>query len=325
MRRAPILAFAAVIFVALSSLSSSASRDDPAPEPLLKTGRADDALRVLNAQVQTHPNDAEAYNLLSRTYFQLETWDTALRMAEKAAALEPHSSLYQQWLGRTAGRKAENSNPFTAFALARRVKVAFERAVALDPNNVSARADLAEYYLEAPAFLGGDRNKARQQGDAILPHDPGLANYIYARVEEKQGSGRAEEQFKKAITASGNGARYWVELAYYYRRAGRPQEMEWALSQANSAVEHDGMPAFDAAFILLRTGRNFPGAIHMLREYLNGDNLSEDGPAFRAQYLLGELLEKQGDRQGAANEFRSALALAPQFRPARDALARVSR
>ena len=325
MRRAPILAFAAVIFVALSSLSSSASRDDPAPEPLLKTGRADDALRVLNAQVQTHPNDAEAYNLLSRTYFQLETWDTALRMAEKAAALEPHSSLYQQWLGRTAGRKAENSNPFTAFALARRVKVAFERAVALDPNNVSARADLAEYYLEAPAFLGGDRNKARQQGDAILPHDPGLANYIYARVEEKQGSGRAEEQFKKAITASGNGARYWVELAYYYRRAGRPQEMEWALSKANSAVEHDGMPAFDAAFILLRTGRNFPGAIHMLREYLNGDNLSEDGPAFRAQYLLGELLEKQGDRQGAANEFRSALALAPQFRPARDALARVSR
>lgn len=325
MRRAPVLAFAAVIFLALGPLRSGAGIDDPAPEPLLKNGRADDALRVLNAQVQTHPNDAEAYNLLSRTYFQLETWDTALRMAEKAAALEPHSSLYQQWLGRTAGRKAENSNPFTAFALARRVKVAFERAVALDPNNVSARADLAEYYLEAPAFLGGDRNKARQQGDAILPHDPGLANYIYARVEEKQGSGRAEEQFKKAITASGNAARYWVELAYYYRRAGRPQEMEWALSQANSAVEHDGMPAFDAAFILLRTGRNFPGAIHMLREYLNGDNLSEDGPAFRAQYLLGELLEKQGDRKGAANEFRSALALAPQFRPARDALARVSR
>jgi tetratricopeptide (TPR) repeat protein len=307
------------------ALSSPARADDPAAEPLLRTGRAEEALRLLNAEVQNHPDNAAAYNLLSRIYFQLEMWDTAMRMAEKSVALEPHNSLYQQWLGRTAGRKAENSNPFTAFGLARRVKVAFERAVALDPDNIGARTDLAEYYLEAPAFLGGDKNKARQQGDAILPHDPGLANYIYARVEEKQGTGRAEEGYKKAIAASGNAARYWVELAYYYRRAGRPQDMEWALTQSNSAVHHDGMPAFDGAFILLHTGRNFPGAIQMLRQYLSGDNLAEDGPAFRAQYLLGELLEKQGDRRGAVNEFRSALALAPQFRPARDALARLSR
>jgi tetratricopeptide (TPR) repeat protein len=315
-------ALACVVVLALSSLAGA---DDSSSEPLLKTGRADEALRALNAEVKSHPDDAAAYNLLSRIYFQLEMWDSALRMAEKSVVLEPHNSLYQQWLGRSAGRKAENSNPFTAFGLARRVKVAFERAVTLDPNNIGARADLAEYYLEAPAFLGGDRNKARQQGDAILPHDPGLANYIYARVEEKQGSGRAEEQYKKAIAASGNSARYWVELAYYYRRAGRPQDMEWALTQSLPAAHHDGMPAYDGAFILLRTGRNFPAAIQMLRQYLNGEELSEDGPAFRAQYLLGELLEKQGDRQGAAEEFRSALALAPQFRPARDALARVSR
>lgn len=314
--------FALAIALLLTSLAWA---EDPAPEPLVKTGRAEEALRLLNNEIQNHPDNAAAYNLLSRTYYQLEMWDTALRMAEKSVAIEPRNSLYQQWLGRTAGRKAENSNPFTAFGLARRVKTAFEKAVALDPNNTAARTDLAEYYLEAPAFLGGDKAKARQQGDAILPHDPGLANYIYARVEEKSGSGRAEEQYKKAIAASGNVARYWVELAYYYRRAGRPQEMEWALTQSLNAVHHEGMAAFDAAFVLLRTGRNYPGAVQMLRQYLNGDDLAEEGPAFRAQYLLGELLEKQGDRQGAAQEFRSALALAPEFRPARDALARVSR
>jgi tetratricopeptide (TPR) repeat protein len=320
LRRVPVLA--CLVVVALSALAAA---DDFAPEPLLKTGRADEALRGLNAEIQNNPNNAAAYNFLSRIYFQLEMWDTALRMAEKSVALEPRNSLYQQWLGRTAGRKAENSNPFTAFGLARRVKTAFERAVAIDPDNIEARTDLAEYYLEAPAFLGGDKNKARLQGDAVMAHDPGLANYIYARVEEKQGSGRAEEQYKKAIAAGGNSARYWVELAYYYRRAGRPQEMEAALTQSRSANHADGMPAFDGAFILLRTGRNFPGAVEMLRHYLNGENLSEEGPAFRAKYLLGELLEKQGDHQGAADEFRSALALAQQFRPARDALARVSR
>ena len=132
------------MFGVVLALSSLAWADDPAAEPLVKTGRADEALRLLNAEVQNHPDDAAAYNLLSRIYFQLEMWDSALRMSEKSVALEPRNSLYQQWLGRTAGRKAENSNPFTAFGLARRVRTAFERAVALDPNNIGARTDLAE-------------------------------------------------------------------------------------------------------------------------------------------------------------------------------------
>jgi tetratricopeptide (TPR) repeat protein len=306
-------------------VTASQGRGDGGVEALLKAGQADQALRLLNTEVQSHPNNAAAYNQLSRVYFQLELWDPAVRMAEKSVALEPQSSLYHEWLGRAAGRKAENSNPFTAFALARRVKTEFEHAVALDGNNFSARSDLTEYYLEAPGFLGGDKNKARAQADAVAPHDPALAQYLYAKVEEKQGSGRAEDLYKKAITVSDNGARYWVELAYFYRRAGRQQDMESAISSAKTAVHHDGMPAFDGAFLLLRTGRNFPGAIEMLRRYLQGSDLSEEGPTFRAHYLLGELLEKQGDRQAAAEEFRAAQALAPQFRPARDALARLSR
>lgn len=320
----------ALLLILALAAPARAQADPPAPpaaiaEALLQTGRADEALRLLSGEVKSNPGNAAAYNLLCRLYFQLELWDAALRMAEKSVALEPRNSLYHQWLGRAAGRKAENSNPFTAFGLARRVKTEFERAVALDAANVSARADLVEYYLEAPAFLGGDKNKARQQGDAVLKTDPGMANYIYARVEEKQGSGRAEEQYQKAVTASGESARYWVELAYYYRRAGRPQDMESAITKSVTAAHRDGIPEFDGAFLLLRTGRNFPGAIQMLRHYLGGDGLSEDGPAFRAHYLLGELLEKQGDRQHAGEEFRAALALAAQYRPARDALARFSR
>ena len=30
-----------------------------------------------------------------------------------------------------------------------------------------ARADLSEFYLEAPGFLGGDKNKAKQQADYV--------------------------------------------------------------------------------------------------------------------------------------------------------------
>ena len=310
-----------IVIAALVSLAWA----DPNSEALLKAGRADEALRVLNGEVQANPNDAGAYNRLCRIYFQMEHWDTAMHMAEKSVALEPRNSLYHQWLGRAAGRKAEVSNPFTAFALARKVKAEFERSVALNGDNLSARTDLAEYYLEAPGFLGGDRNKARQQAEAVAPHDAALAVYIHARVDEKQGNGRAEEQYQKAITISGDSARYWIELAYYYRRAGRLQDMENAINRSLTAANADGIPEYDGGFLLLRTGRNFPGAVQMLRSYVSGDQISEDGPAFRAYYLLGQLMEKQGDRHSAAEEYRAALALASQFRPAKDALAKVSR
>jgi TolA-binding protein len=52
---------------------------------------------------------------------------------------------------------------------------------------------------------------------------------------------------------------------------------------------------------------------------------SEDGPAFRAHYLLGVLLEKQGKKKEAAAEFQTALNMASEYRPAQDALERVSR
>jgi tetratricopeptide (TPR) repeat protein len=320
LRTLPLWLLLALAPNAWAHADSSVNSDD-----LLRTGQADEALRALNAEVQSSPNNAAAYNQLARLYYQLEHWDSALKMAEKSVALEPRNSMFHQWLGRAAGRKAEASNPFTAFALARRVHAEFERAVALDGDNISARADLAEYYIEAPSFLGGDKNKARLQADAVAAHDPALASYIRARVEEKQGTGRAEQQYQKAIADSGDSARYWIELAYYYRRAGRLQDMENAINRSLTAARHEGMPQYDGAFILLRTGRNFPQAVRMLHDYVTSENVSEDGPAFQARYLLGQLLEKQGERHSAADEYRASLALASQFRPSRDALARVSR
>jgi tetratricopeptide (TPR) repeat protein len=295
------------------------------PEALLRSGRADEARRALDATLQKTPDDAQAYNLLCRLYFQLELWDGALRMAEKSVALAPNKSSYHLWLGRAAGRKAENSNPFTAWSLARRVRSEFERAVALDGNNREARSDLAEYYIEAPGFLGGDKKKAREQGDAIASRDPALASYIYARVEEKQGNRNAEQHYKKAVIESGNSARYWIELAYFYRRAGRLQEMEAAVRQALTGPRQGAVPEYDGAYLFLRTGRDYGAAIQMLRKYLSGNATEEDGPTFRAHYMLGQLMEKQGDRKGAAEEYRAAAALASEYRPAQDALARVSR
>ena len=110
---------------------------DADPAALLKAGKADQAIHALNLAIARAPNDARSYNLLCRVYYQLELWDNSMRMAEKALALDPQNSSYHLWLGRAMGRKAEEANPFTAFGLARKVKTEFERAVALDSNNLA--------------------------------------------------------------------------------------------------------------------------------------------------------------------------------------------
>jgi tetratricopeptide (TPR) repeat protein len=312
----------AALFLLMAGPMAGADAD---PAALLKTGKADQAIHALNLAIARAPSDARSYHLLSRVYYQLELWDNSMHMAEKALALDPQNSSYHLWLGRAMGRKAEDANPFTAFGLARKVKIEFERAVALDANNLPARSDLSEYYLEAPGFLGGDKNKAKQQADYVAGHDRALASYIYARVQEKQGNTGAEAEYKKAIAASSQPARYWVELAHFYRRTGRLSEMEDAIRRAVGAAQQGEPSEFDAAALLVHSGRNFAGAAQMLRHYVSEEDPSEDGPAFRAHYLLGVVLEKQGKKKEAAAEFQTALNMASEYRPAQDALARVSR
>jgi tetratricopeptide (TPR) repeat protein len=320
-----VVRFLVLVFPLLASVGSLSA--EPDAMALLRNGRADEALQVLNSRIQKDPNDAAAYNLMGRVYFQLEDWDGAIRAAEKSVALSAQDSGYHQWLGRAWGKKAEAAGPVTALNLVRKVKAEFEKAVALDPagNNLSARVDLAEFYIEAPYVMGGDKTKAKHIAGFVMTRDTALAYYILARLEEKQNARiRAEQQFKAAIQASGNLADYWVAMASYYQRTGQLDAMEGAVSTSLSARRKDSIPLFDGASVLVRGGRNFSGAIQMFRQYLSLDDPAEDGPVFQAHYFIGLLLEKQGDAKAAAGEYRAALALASQFRPAREGLSRVA-
>jgi TolA-binding protein len=101
--------------------------------------------------------------------------------------------------------------------------------------------------------------------------------------------------------------------------------MEAAIHQSLATARPGEVTEFDSAALLLNAGRNFAGATQMLRHYISQNDASEDGPVFKAHYLLGILLEKQGQKKEAATEFMAASNLAPQYKPARDALTHVSR
>ncbi|MCI0356686.1 MAG: tetratricopeptide repeat protein [Acidobacteria bacterium] len=313
----------AVLLVLLVALPAAAA--DPARD-LLCAGRIDDAIAALQTRIQASPQDAEAHHLLSRAYLLVEKWEAAVEAAEKAAAFQPKNSDYHMWLGRAYGNKAEHCNPFCAAGLARKVRAEFERAVELNPANVRARSDLAEYYMEAPGVMGGSKDKARQQADQIQPRDPAAAHWVRARLAEKEKQyDVAEKEYLAAVEASNDPSEAWLDLASFYRRRGRWTDLESAVGKAVGTPKRTPATLFQAASLLFRAGRNFPSAVEMLRQYLNSEKPACEAPPFRAQYLLGSILEKQGEKQAAAAAYQAALAVARNFDDPRKALKRVGK
>jgi len=319
--KSPRTAWAA-LFLALS-LPARATTDSP--KDLLAAGRVDDAIQTLKQQISHSSADYEANNLLCRAYFMLEEWDRGISACQLAVNLAPQNSLYHLWLGRIYGEKADRAGFMSAAGLAKKVRSEFERAVELDPKSWEARTDLAEFYLEAPGIVGGGKDKARAQADALGSLNPAMAHYVNGRIAEKnKETATAEREYRAAVEASHGGAHSWLNLALFYRHQNRLDEMEQALNTMQSRPLDRPESLMDGGSILLRTGHNNALGIELLGKYLSGPTV-EEGPVFKAHYILGQLLEKQGDRPAAAQQYRAGLALAREYTRAQEALKRVER
>ena len=302
-----------------------AGADESAPA-LLASGRVDDAISALHGQLSASPNDALAHNLLCRAYFSLGQWDRGVGDCEKAVTLAPDNSQFHLWLGRIYGEKADKASFMAAAGLARRVAREFEAAVHLNPRNVDARTDLAEFYLEAPGIVGGGRDKAEQQASQLQSLDPAKAHWVNARIlEKKKEFPQAENEYRAAIDASHGAASAWLNLGLFYKHRERWDDMEQALSHVRSAPADRPDALVDSAEILIHTQRNVAEAVQLLRAYLNSTSQVEQAPAFKVHFLLGSAAEKLGDKKNAESEYRAALELARDFQPAQQALARVNR
>jgi tetratricopeptide (TPR) repeat protein len=286
----------------------------------LQHGHVDEAQSLLRAAIAAHPANPEAHQLLCRAAYAEEEADTAIDECRQAIAQAPNDSDDQMWLGRALGLKAAHANPITAITLARQVLPAFERAVQLNPANVYAASDLGEFYVNAPSFLGGSPDKAKQLAAALQGRSPQRAHRLLGLLAEKNGYLiAAEAEFKAAIDA-GHTPEAYTNLALFYEHEKMFDRLLPAISAALDADRRHGPVQVDAASILISAHRGQPIAMQALRAYLRSDAQTDEAPVFRAHVLLGNLLAKNKDKDGARREYNAALALAAHYTPARKAL-----
>ena len=308
---------AALLLAALTCVAIA--KATAAREQQIASGNIDELIRSLSSST-----DAAGLNLLSRAYYAIERWDEAVTNGEKAVSLSSGNATYHWWLGREYGEKAASVNPLSAASLARKTKSEFEEAVKLDPSLVQARADLAEYYSEAPSFIGGGIDKARDQATQVAKYDQAISHWILAKIAEKEKRyPDAEAELQKAIQVAKDPSRYQMSLASFYRRRSRLDDMQKAIAQALSQPNKSAEVYYNAASELFQAGRDFASAVQYLKKYLDSGAMVEDAPAFRAHYLLGQVYEKSGKKSDAVAEYKASLSLASGFAPASKALGRI--
>ncbi len=288
----------------------------------LYAGQADRALDLLRTLEPEGARPAEALNLECRVRLTLRQWDPAVQACEQAVRLDNQNSVYHSWLGRALGKKAETASFISAFSLGKRVRAEFEEAVRLSPRSAEALADLGDFYVEAPGFMGGGTEKAASVASQLDGLDPAAAAQLRGRIAEaRKDYGTAEREFRHAVAVALHPATHLATLASFLERRQRWDDMDTAVRACEVAAGRDSRAAvalYDCAGVLIDARRDPQTAAKLLEEYLSSSSKTDEAPAFEAWVRLARLEHDLGDAAAAQRDRNAALALAHEYPAAQE-------
>lgn len=336
LRRLRCLALAALALPALLPRPAwAAAGDEPRACIRQFEARAFAAARdCLSAHVAKRPTDAVALSYLGRACFELRQPWPAIAWLQRAVAREPGRSDFHDWLGQAYGIAAQRAAIVRQFGLASKAHREFVRAVELDPANPDALADLIEFQIQAPAFLGGSLPQASLHAAELKRRDPLRGRLARAEILLRQPAGPAgpvgaaglpaAERLLRAAAAEFPGdPRPRLALAAAYEQAGRldqsTDEIEAALRlDPDNAAAHG-----DLARLAILSGRRLDRAEELLTRDLQRLPPGDVAALADCHLALGSLFERRGDRGRAREHYQLALRHDPDLAAARAALRRL--
>jgi tetratricopeptide (TPR) repeat protein len=322
--RRPLLVAACLVSLAAGAtrLAAQSSADvsvqcDRAGNPAFPDARA----RVQAAAGQGGAAGAFAQGCLALGEGRYEPAASAFEQAVRA---DDRAAAYHYFLGRAYGAQAQRASMMSRASLARKTKAEFERAVQLDPEFLDAREGLMQYYLQAPGFMGGSPQKAREQAHEVRKRAPYRGALLYATLaaRDKDLAGAVRELDGMTRQFPDSTAPY-VQLAVL-----QSQQKNWPAVWA--AVDRLGRarpdaPAgwYAAGRAAAESGEQLDRGAGALARYLATTPAAGAPTLGAAHWRLGMIRERQGRRDDARAEYEAAVRLDPRLKDARAALDRL--
>lgn len=287
-------------------------------EALLKA-RDPGALSRAQAFVEANEANARAWVLLARAQLQKGEAEDAVESAEQAVELAPNDAQAQFWLGNSLGVRIGQVNMLRKMAMAPDLRDAFEAAVRLDGNLLDARSRLIQFYLQAPAAVGGGVEKAQAQVVEIAKRNPVRGHLAQATIERAHNKDDAAAMraidaavaAAPALPADDIDSRVMVgsSLVALERYAdARTYYLAWASAQPRHAAPH-----YQLGRLAAISGQFLDDGSAGLKRYLDGGLArgENDPKDTNAWWRLGQIQAKQGDTATARASFQTALRLDP--------------
>jgi tetratricopeptide (TPR) repeat protein len=251
--------------------------------------------------------------------------DAAIKAGEAAVETLAQDSQAWLWLGRAYGRQAMEASLITKAKWAGRTRDAFEKAVELDADNHDARFDLMQYYVMAPGFMGGGRDKADAQATELRRRDAvmgKLADATLADVDEQPS--QAEQAMRDALKLDPSSDRARVTLSSRMQRQERWGESRALWQERLAAAPDDALAHYQLGRLAAVSGEELDAGLVHIEAYLRSGVVSEYVMPAGAHWRRGQLLEKLGRRDDALQAYREALRLQPSLEPAQADLDRLA-
>jgi Tfp pilus assembly protein PilF len=283
-------------------------------------------IATLSPAAGAQTNDAQALHQLGRDAITHGEPEKAAEYFEKAVALKPNNADYHYQLANAYLSGTAGVGMFKGMSIARKAKAELERAVQLDPNFISARLALLEFYVVAPAMAGGSESAAMEQATEIGKRDAIDGHRAFARVytaakkpdlARKEYVGMVKEQPASARAHYFFGVHLMLTEKNY----------KSASDEFESAVRLDPsyMPAyFQIGHVAVLAANNFARGEETLKKYLAYRPKEEEPSVARAYYWLGGIYEKQGKKAEAKSNYAASLKINPNQKDVDAAMKRVS-
>ena len=359
MRSPSLLHVALVLLISSVVLHATGDAD---PEMLIEQQHYKQARRILEQRLAQNPKDLKATELLAKIRLEGKQNDDVIKMMTPVVAQYPNNAEYHIILADAYGQKAgsESASIFEKMRCGRTMKKEGDLALSLDPRNADALFGMIQFHLQAPGIVGGDKKKAHEYADRLVAIDPVKGNFIQAEVAVQEKHGQQVESFyQKALAANSRSYDALVQLGGFYagekhrdyeksdkylRQAlqvdpGRSgayavlaqtlvlrekwTELDQLLAQAEKSCPDDFSYYYQAARVLLNTGKDNERAVQYFRKYLSEEPEVGRPSWAHAHWRLGLVLEKQGKKDQARQEIETALRLNPELKAAEKDLKRV--
>lgn len=306
--------------IAALVLASSASAQSPTHERGIAAFKARKYPEA-RAIFQPHAaRDAVAAYYMGRISANEDDLDKSVDYFEKAVELNGKNAEYYDWLGRAYGSKALKASKFKLPFLARKTRMAWEKGLSIDPNNLDIMEDLVQYYLQAPGFLGGSKDKAREMINEVRKRNGYRGAVLSASIcSSQKDDACVEREIKAIIAAYPDSSGSYASLTAFYANAKQFDKAFEVIDQRIKRAPDDKTIQYALGRTVALSGQQLDRGEQALKNYLS--NPPENGTVSGAHVRLGMIYAKRGNKEAARREYLTALQINPSNTDAKKELA----